>query len=322
MSMRLDRRTLLQVSIAAAATLAAKGGRAVTPRSSFDSTHTAEDVTRGLGLSGKTAVVTGCTSGIGFETMRVLALRGAHVIGTGRTVDKAKEACARVQGKTTPVALELADFVSVAACADVIQGLNTPIDMLILNAGIFMESAGQVNGLEQHFVVNHLGHFILAYRLLNRVTGAAQGRVVTVGSDSHHDVPRGGIQFANLSGKGWGTQGYGHSKLTNGLFSLELAKRLRATRATSNCLTPGTVHTGIFRYLPDARTEALNAGRKGPDRGAATQCYVATHPLLNTVSGEYFADCNSWQQSAFQTDQAMAAKLWDVSVGLTKAHLG
>jgi len=320
--MRIARRTLLQSLIAVPTVMAAAGVRAETPRSPFTTTDTAEDVTRGIDLSGKTAVVTGCTSGIGFETMRVLALRGAHVIGTGRTVDKAKEACARVEGKTTPVALELSDFASVKACADVIQGLKTPIDMLILNAGIFTDKFDQVNGLEQHFVVNHLGHFILAKRLLGRVTDARQGRIVAVGSDSHHDVPRGGIQFADLSGKAWFAQGYGHSKLANGLFSLELSKRLKNTRATSNCITPGTVRTEIFRSLPTARAEALNAGRKGPDRGAATQCYVATSPQLSRVSGEYFADCNPWRQSAFQTDAAMAAKLWDVSVDLTRRYLG
>lgn len=316
--MRITRRALLQSAVA----VAAVGARAETPRSEFNVSHTAEDVTRGINLAGKTAVVTGCTSGIGFETMRVLALRGAHVIGTGRTVERAKEACARVRGKTTPVALELSDFASVKACAEAVQAMNVPVDMLILNAGIFMESAGQVNGLEQHFVVNHLGHFILANRLLGKVTSAPQGRVVVVGSDSHHDVPPGGIQFADFTGKGWGTRGYGHSKLANGLFSLELAKRIKATRATSNCITPGTVRTEIFRYLPEARADALNAGRKGPDRGAATQCYVATSPLLNTVSGEYFSDCNPWPQSEYQRDGAMAAKLWDASVGLTRAYLG
>jgi NAD(P)-dependent dehydrogenase (short-subunit alcohol dehydrogenase family) len=90
------------------------------------------------------------------------------------------------------------------------------------------------------FVVNHLGHFILSNRLLNRVTAAPQGRVVVVGGMSHRQVPDGGIQFDNLSGEG-GTSAYGHSKLANGLFSLELSKRLAGTRATSNALHPSVV---------------------------------------------------------------------------------
>ncbi len=319
--MRFPRRTIIQGLAATAVGMPLSDAWADTPRSAFTSASTAEDVTLGLSLSGKTAVVTGCTSGLGFETMRVLALRGAHVIGTGRTIDKARDACNRVGGTTTPVVLELAEFNSVVACADAIQGLNKPIDMLILNAGIVLDSLEQVNGLEKHFVVNHLGHFILANRLLGRVTAAPQGRIVVVGSGSHYDVPKGGIQFDRLSGDGWGDLSYGHSKLANGLFSLELANRLRGTRVTSNCISPGAVRTDIFRYLPAPRAAALNRGRKGPEHGAATQCYVATYPQLSKVSGEYFADCNPAPQSAYQTDKAMAARLWDVSSTLTRAHL-
>lgn len=117
-----------------------------------------------------------------------------------------------------------------------------------------------------------------------------------------------------LSGKGWEGRGYAHSKLANGLFSLELAKRLKGTRATSNCLTPGSVRTDILRNVPTAST-AHQA--KSPAQGAATQCYVATSPQLAKVSGEYFRDCNPAPQSPCQQDAAMAAKLWDVSTQLT-----
>jgi NAD(P)-dependent dehydrogenase (short-subunit alcohol dehydrogenase family) len=316
------RRTFIQ-SIAATASIGLPEARAATPRSNFGTYSTAEEVTRGLDLSGKVAVVTGATAGIGFETMRVLALRGAHVIGTGRTVERAKEACGRVKGKTTPVALELTDFASAAACADTIQKLGLPIDMLVLNAGIYLGGHEQVNGLEKQFVVNHLGHFVLTHRLLNRVTAAPQSRVVVVGSGSHFSAPRDGIQFGDLSGKSWSNLAYGHSKLANGLFSLELASRLRGTRATSNCLTPGQVVTEIFRNLSTQRADAMNRGRdRTPEHGAATPCYVATNPTLDKVSGEYFSDCNPAPQSAHQTDKAMAAKLWDVSTDLTREYLG
>src|SRR5262249_49450 len=154
---------------------------------------TAEEVTAGLDLSGMTAVVTGCNSGIGFETMRVLALRGAHVIGTARTREKGKEACDKVSGRATPVALELADFSSVVAGADQIRKLTARVDMLILNAGVVYNDLHQVNGLEEQFVVNHLGHFLLTERVIDLVRAAPQGRVVTVGSGSYRDAPPGGI---------------------------------------------------------------------------------------------------------------------------------
>lgn len=99
---------------------------------------TAEEITSGLNLSGKTAVITGCNSGVGLETMRVLALRGAHVIGTARTIEKGRQACARIKGRATPVVLELSDFSSVVACARDIRKMNVSIDMLILNAGIMV----------------------------------------------------------------------------------------------------------------------------------------------------------------------------------------
>jgi NAD(P)-dependent dehydrogenase (short-subunit alcohol dehydrogenase family) len=299
--------------------LAAQLPRAIaaTPSSAFGALSTAEEVTAGLDLTGMTAVVTGCNSGIGYETMRVLALRGAHVIGTARTVEKGRQACDSVKGKATPVVMELTDFDSIVACAGEIQSMNVSIDMLILNAGIVLGELQQVNGIEKQFVVNHLGHFILTNRMLDRVKAARQGRVVVVGSGSHRNAPEGGIQFDKLSGEGWSDRGYAHSKLANGLFSLELAKRLEGTHATSNCVSPGPVRTNIRRYVSSSTPDSA----KSPAQGAATTCYVATSRALANVSGEYFADCNPVQQSAYQSDPAMAAKLWEVSAGLTRKYL-
>ena len=314
---RMSRRAFLQSAMLASLAGRLSSALAETPRSAFDEHSTAEQVTAGLNLTGMTAVVTGCNSGIGYETMRVLALRGAHVIGTARTLAKGRDACSSVKGKTTPLVLELTDFDSVVACANQIQAMEINIDMLILNAGITLGRLEQVRGLEKQFVVHHLGHFILTNRLLDRVQSASQGRVVVVGSGSHRNAPDGGIQFDDLSGKGWSNQAYAHSKLANGLFSLELAKRLRGTRATSNCLTPGAVRTNIRRHLKPSGPPPI----KSPEEGAATVCYVATAPALKQISGEYFSNCNPAPQTAYQTDAAMAAKLWDVSTELTRKYL-
>lgn len=309
---------IYQAALAGIAAQRPFDANAETPRSKFTRDSTAEEVTAGLDLSGKTAVVTGCNSGIGFETMRVLALRGAHVIGTARTLDKGKEACSKVNGKTTPVALELSDFDSVVACANTIRDLKIDIDMLILNAGIILGDWQQVNGLEKQFVVNHLGHFILTHRLRDRVTAMDGGRVVVVGSGNHRDAPEGGIQFNDLSGRDWYRRGYAHSKLANGLFSLELSQRWNKTRATSNCVTPGPVDTNIRRDLP---ASSAPPNLKSPAQGAATVCYVAAHPALKFVTGQYFSDCNPAPQGAYQTDRAMAKKLWQVSTQLTRRYL-
>jgi len=323
----MDRRSFIESSTLLA--LAAYAGRATAqgvPQSSFGPEATAEQVTSGLDLRGKTIVVTGCNSGIGLETMRVLALRGAHVVGTARTLERGQEACASIEGKATPVVLELSDFDSVVACAKAIAALDTPIDALVCNAGVLLTELQQVRGMEMQFVVNHLGHFILVNRLLDRVTAAPQGRVVVVGSMAHRQVPSGGIQFDNLSGQGWERQAYGHSKLANGLFSLELSQRLQGTRATSNSLHPGVVATNIMRNLNFTPPVGGGGGGGGfsfetPAQGAATSCYLASQPSLAGVTGLYFVDCNPAEQSELQKDAAMAARLWQVSEELTRPYL-
>lgn len=334
--MTLDRRRFLSVAAAAVtvpslsacgdATLPADG----VPRSDFDEDSTAEQVTEGIDLKGKIAVVTGCTSGIGFETMRVLAKRGCYVIGTGRTLESAQQACSRVRGVTTPVQLELSDFDSVAACADAVRSLNSPVDMLICNAGMRGSERQTVNGIEKHFVVNHLGHFILVYRLLERLYLSWQGRVVVVGSRAaYRSAPADGIQFDDLGAERDYSAGraYAHSKLANALFSLELARLLKGTRITSNSLHPGVIDTNIARNESALARGAFGlwtrlAG-KNIEQGAATSCYVATSPLLGSTSGQYFEDCNAVIVAGdnHMHDQEQASRLWLLSEELTRDYL-
>jgi NAD(P)-dependent dehydrogenase (short-subunit alcohol dehydrogenase family) len=295
----------------------------------FGAKSTAEEVTAGLDLTGRTALVTGANSGLGQETMRVLALRGAHVVGTARTLDKAQEACAGVTGRTTPVALELTDFDSVVACATEVQRLGVPLDMLVCNAGVMeIPTLEQVRGIEKHFVTNHLGHFLLTSRLLPQVKAAPQGRVVVVSSGaSIRSAPEAGIEFDNLSGeRGYEPiRAYGHSKLANVLFALELSRRLQGTSATANSLQPGVIMTNLGRYLPWWQIVTAKlfgwAFMKSLPEGAATQVYVATYPALATVTGQYFRDCNPIVPPGHLGDVAMAEKLWAVSEDLTGAWL-
>jgi NAD(P)-dependent dehydrogenase (short-subunit alcohol dehydrogenase family) len=275
-----------------------KTAAAGVPRSTFDEKSTAEQVTDGIDLDGKIAIVTGCTSGIGFETMRVLAMRGAYVLGTSRSLQRAEEACKRVRGKTTPLQLELSDFESVVACAETIRSLNSPIDMLILNAGY--RGGGDerqlINGIEKHFLVNHLGHFLLVNRLLDRLYLSWQGRIVVVSSrTAYRDAPAAGILFDDLQMQGYYSdkQAYGHSKLANALFSLELGRLLMGTRITSNALHPGLINTEIDRNLNGFMQFAWGVltavSGKNVEEGAATSCFVATSPLLGSTSGKLHA---------------------------------
>lgn len=302
------------------------------PVSSFDASSTAEDVTAGLDLSGRTALVTGATSGLGLETLRVLALRGAHVIATGRTRERAAEACAFVAAHdTTPVALDLEDWDGVVAAAGAIRALDRPIDMLICNAGIMTPpDLRLVNGFEQQFAVNHLGHFILCNRLLDLVTAAPQGRVVVVSSALHAQAPPNGIDFDNLDGRlGYDpARMYGQSKLANALFTFELARRMEATRVTANTLHPGVANTNLDRSKAEWRRLASRLVAwsrpyvKSIPEAAATQVYVATSPALAAVSGIYFEDCNPVVPSSpHMRDPQLASTLWARSEELTRRYL-
>jgi NAD(P)-dependent dehydrogenase (short-subunit alcohol dehydrogenase family) len=300
------------------------------PLSLFNEDSTAEDVTAGIDLEGKIAVVTGCNSGIGFETMRVLALRGAYVIGTGRTYEKADAACKKVIGVTSPVKLELSDFDSIVACADKLRGLNAPIDILVCNAGTRGGDLQQINGIEKHFAVNHLGHFLLVNRIIDRLFYSWQGRVVVVGGRAaYRSAPQAGIEFDNLNGeKDYSvSKAYGQSKLANILFSQELARQLRGTRITSNALHPGLIDTNIVRQESAITRGAFGAWTaltgKTVEQGAATSCFVATHPSLGSNSGKYFEDCNAVtvEGPTHMYDAEMASRLWQVSEELVGDYL-
>ena len=302
------------------------------PVGPFGATSTAEEVTLGFDLTGKTAIVTGCNSGLGFETMRVLALRGAHVIGTGRTLEKASKACSSVPGKTTPVALELSSLESIVECADTVARLGLPIDILVCNAGIntFGESVELVNGVERTFTVNYLGHFVLVNRLMPLMKQVQESRIVHVGSKSAYiQAPAVGIDFDNLRGEGVfdAQEAYGRSKLANALFSLELAERLEGSNITSNVIHPGLVQTNIARSAPIVLRKAFEwfggAISKTLQEGAATQVYVATNPALKGVSGAYFEDCNAVTVSGdnFIFDKPMAEHLWSTGEEMAQGYL-
>jgi NAD(P)-dependent dehydrogenase (short-subunit alcohol dehydrogenase family) len=310
------------------------------PLSDYGFATTSDDVVASLDLSGKTVLITGCNSGLGYESLRSMAAAGAHVIGTARTMEKAEQACSSVggpgRGQCTPLVCELTDMESVVACAEAVNRLNTSIDILMLNAGIMalpkLEQV-EVNGtmLEMQFVVNHLGHYLLTRRLLPRVAAAPAGRVVWVSSMGYSLAPAGGIVFDNLSyADGYKPfAAYGQTKLANVLTSNEISRRYADAALTSNAIHPGLVDTNLGRYMrggtaaPEKKKDRpLRKGMKTSAQGASTQVYVATDPRLNGVSGYYFGDCNPEElKGDYARDAALAAKLWDVSEGLVSEWL-
>jgi NAD(P)-dependent dehydrogenase (short-subunit alcohol dehydrogenase family) len=332
----LTRRTFLAGSTALGAVAASGCGRndepvvfaEGVPMSRFDKKTTAEQVVADLDLTGKTYLVTGGTSGLGLESARALLARGASTLVTGRSLDKAKDAAAGLGARCTPLALELEQPESIVACATEVARLGMPIDGLICNAGIMvLGELRQVRGIEQHFAVNHLGHFLLVHHLLPQVRAAPQGRVVVVGSSAYKWAPPAGIEFDNLAGTRDFTanKAYGQSKLANALFSVGLARRLAGSTATSNSLNPGAVDTALWRHYPKWQ-QALLAPIKGfllktPEQGAATQCHVATAPALAGVNGQYFENCNAVVPPPQVRDAALAQRLWTTSEELLRPYL-
>jgi len=286
--------------------------------SGFGYGSTAEEVTEGLSLQGKTMLVTGCNSGLGQEALRVLAMRGARVVGTARTLDKAKEACRAAGSAAVPLACELADPASVRACVEAVKAQGITLDALICNAGIMaLPKLEQAHGIELQLFTNHVGHFILVTGLLDRL--APDGRVVVLSSDAHRLAPRGGIAFDDLSGeksyRPW--RNYGQSKMANLLFAKELARRFAGSKRTANALHPGVIKSNLWRHAGSIGSFLFGLVEplvlKSVPQGAATEVYAAAHPAMAATSGAYLSDCNAARPRADAEDPALAAKLWETT---------
>lgn len=256
--------------------------------------------------------MTGCNSGLGLETMRALALRGARVLGAARTHAKASTACASVDGDTVPIVCELSDPASVRAAVDAVR---SPLHAIVANAGVMaLQDLVLQHGVEAHMFTNHVGHFMLITGLLDRL--AARGRVVVLSSGAHSYARGRDITFESLVWDGlyepWSA--YGQSKLANILFVKELAKRL-VDGQTANALHPGIIETPLWRHMPTEESARMRdtMSFKTIAQGAATQVFVATHPSVAAVSGQYLGDCAPRKPSALARDRALAARLWDTT---------
>jgi NAD(P)-dependent dehydrogenase (short-subunit alcohol dehydrogenase family) len=272
-------------------------------------------------LGGKRALITGVNSGLGYATMRLLTAHGVHVIGTARSPDKARTACAAVDGHATPLVLELSDYASVVAAAQTVLDDGRPLDILICNAGVMgLPQLELVQGVERQFAVNHLGHFILVNRLLGALRAAPAGRIVVLTSMAMDWAPAEGIQFDNLDGaQGYEPlQAYGQSKLANALFALELARRESAGSCCVNCLHPGVIQTGLMRHLPRARQWQCP---QTVAQGAAGIATVAADPRLAGVTGRYFIGARPAPLTGHLADADLAARLWSESLRLTGTYL-
>ncbi|MFE0021702.1 oxidoreductase [Amycolatopsis sp. NPDC059021] len=273
------------------------------------------------GQQGRVAVITGANTGIGFETARALARRGARVVLACRDVDKAKEAAGRIGQDVDVVRLDLAALASVRAAAEELAARYERIDLLINNAGVTGLTGRTEDGFEIQFGVNHLGHFALTGLLLHRMVPVPGSRVVTVSSIGHRF---GRVDPDDLRSAGT----YAGSKLANLLFTHELNRRLRDANTVALAAHPGGASTEIFRYSsPWFRVPNLLIARvlgRTPAMGALPTLRAATDPLAE--GGEYYGPGGLFEirgypervaASARAHDVVVQQRLWEVSSELT-----
>jgi NAD(P)-dependent dehydrogenase (short-subunit alcohol dehydrogenase family) len=279
--------------------------------------------------TGRTAVITGANTGLGYETARALAAKGAHVVLAVRNLDKGK-AAADLIGRRYPGAdvsvqeLDLTSLASVRAAADELRARHDRIDLLINNAGVMMTPKQTTqDGFELQFGTNHLGHFALTGLLLDHVLAAPGSRVVTVSSNGHRF---GRIRFDDLqSERRYDRAGaYGQAKLANLLFTYELQNRLADTDTIATAAHPGSSATELGRNLPRIVEWGFGLTVQSSEMGALPTLRAATDPTVR--GGQYYGPGGLLQMRGYPKlvssnrrshDTAVQKRLWSVSEELT-----
>jgi NAD(P)-dependent dehydrogenase (short-subunit alcohol dehydrogenase family) len=281
--------------------------------------------------TGRTAIVTGANTGIGLETARMLALRGARVVLACRNPEKGRDAKARIEaekpaGSATLAALDLSDLDSVAAFADAFAKAHERLDLLVDNAGVMVPPLGRTRqGFELQVGTNHLGHFALTGRLLPLVLRTPGARIVVVASTAQSF---GRIDFDDLNWERrayspW--RAYGQSKLANMLFALELSRRLSAAGADARTTAahPGWTATDLQRTAGFTRFFNPFMAMKPAD-GALPTLRAATDPAAQ--GGSYWGPAGVFELRGSPVpakipgparDERVAARLWELSEALT-----
>ncbi|XP_033126834.1 retinol dehydrogenase 12-like [Anneissia japonica] len=269
-------------------------------------------------LTGKVVIVTGANTGIGKETAKDLAQRGAKVILACRDVAKGVKAAVEIGGENIEVKkLDLSSLESVRSFAKSVIDKEQRLDILINNAGVFMcPQQETADGFELQFGTNHLGHFLLTNLLLDLMKKSAPSRIVNVSSGAHM---LGKMHFDDLNMKDCYTPGnaYNQSKLANVLFTKELARRLKGTGVTCYSLHPGVVRTDIARHLFVGLRAVVYCVSfiffKNSKDGAQTTIHCAVEESLENETGFYYSDCKRVKASRKAQDEEAAKKLWDMS---------
>jgi NAD(P)-dependent dehydrogenase (short-subunit alcohol dehydrogenase family) len=312
-------------------------GELVTTPFGFEST--AADVIAGVDLTGKTAIVTGASSGIGVETARALAATGASVTLAVRNTSHGDRVAAEIRDSTGNQGVDVGviDLSDLSSVATFVRAWTGPLDILVNNAGVMAtpELTMSPSGHELQFASNHLGHFALANGLHDALASAGRARIVSVSSAGHLRSPVvfDDIDYAFRDYDPFSA--YGQSKTANVLFAVEATKRWADDGIVANALMPGAIFdTRLGRHVDagQAASAAKHLKLKTVEQGAATSVLLATSPSLEGIGGRYFEDCNeapvverrgapgSGGVAAYALDPANAERLWELSLGMTDAR--
>ena len=312
---------------------------------SFHRKSSGAEVLASITLRGKVAIVTGGYSGIGLETTRALAAKGAKVVIPVRSLQKAKDNLKDVTGEVEMIVMDLANVESVHTFAEKMLASLPKLDLLINNAGIMANPEMRIGpGWESQFGVNHMGHFALTSALMPLLEKSPGVRVVSLTSTGHKlsDIRWDDIQFESGEYDKW--VAYGQSKTANALFANALSRRLKKTGGLAFSVHPGGIFTPLQRHLPKEEmvelgwldadgnpSELAKQGFKTPEQGCSTTLWAATSELLENISGVYCEDCNIAAPTdptspmaryvgvnSHACDDESAERLWEISEALLK----
>ena len=277
-------------------------------------------------LAGKTALVTGATSGIGFHTAVGLARDGADVILGARNDTRGRSAVEAIRSvigssRIDYLVADLSSMAGVRQLAKATLDRTSRLDILVNNVGgFYLTRQVSDDGYEMTFALNHLSYFLLTELLKDLLIESAPARIVNVSSVAHRNS-RINFEDPQMTRRYWGTTAYGQSKLSNVLFTSELAHGLLDTGVTANALHPGLVRTGlgtkhIYRLLIPFVWLGLRMGMS-PEDGAKTSLLLASSPELEGVNGKYYSSEREVRSSRRSYDKAAAERLWDLSEELS-----
>lgn len=289
---------------------------------------TAEEVIRGIDLTGKRAIVTGGASGIGIETVRVLAKAGAEVTIVARNIEAGKKVASEIIASTGNSKIYVAqlDLTNLNSINNFVANWQEPLDILINNAGVMaipdLQTTAQ--GIEMQFMTNHLGHFALTVGLHHALKRAGSARVVVVASSGHLFSPVVFDDINFLFRPYDALLSYGQAKTATVLFAVGATERWAKDGITVNALNPGAILTNLQKHVGGKLRSAPEL-HKTPEQGAATSILLATSALVENVSGRYFENCNEVATvtkrpdnyegvAIYALDKENADRLWNISL--------